>query len=147
MHHLSDQVWLHHGDIWTSLLVLQLPSHTTLLCWYLRSPLDPQPMWLRVTFRWKYCCRAQSCPFSLTPSMNQHAYQAHLACLSSCYTSTWTLLRPWTALPAGERQCISNVVQMCICIYARPRPKSSLPASLPFENILRAAERDCRESS
>lgn len=45
--------------------------------------------------------------------VNQHTHQAHLARSSSCYTSTWTLLRPCTALPAGERQHVSNVVQIC----------------------------------
>jgi len=83
-------------------------------------------------------------PFSLTASVNQHTYQGHLACLSCCFTSTWTLLRPRSALPAGERQGISNVVQTCTHTYACPRPKSSLPAGLRLENTLWDAKRDCR---
>lgn len=147
MHHFSDQVWLHHGHIWTTLLVLLLPSQTTSLCWCLCSVLDSQPMWLWVTFPWKCHRRPQPWPFSLIPSMTQHTCQAHLACLPSCNTSTWTLLRPWTASPAGERHHVSDVVQMCTHTYACPWPKSSLPASLPSENISWAAKRDCRESS
>lgn len=60
--------------------------------------------------------------------MNLQADQAHLEGLFSLYTSTWSLLRPWTALPAGERQHTSIMVQMCTGIYAHPRPKSSLPS-------------------
>lgn len=60
--------------------------------------------------------------------MNLQAHQAHLEGLFSLYTSTWSLLRHWAALPAGERQHTSIMVQMCTDIYAHPRPKSSLPA-------------------
>lgn len=94
--------------------------------WCLHSLQDFQPPWLYVTFPWECGCRAQCCPFSLI--VNQHSYQVHLTCLSSSYPCTWTLLGPWFALPAGGRQCTSNVVQRCI--YAHPRPKPSLPASL-----------------
>ena len=144
MHHFSDQVWLRHGHTWASLLVLLLPFHTALLRWCLCSSLDSPSMWLRLTFPGKCCRRAQACPFSLTASVNQHTYQGHLACLSCCFTSTWTLLRPRSALPAGERQGISNVVQTCTHTYACPRPKSSLPAGLRLENTLWDAKRDCR---
>lgn len=66
---------------------------------------------LHVTFPWECGCRAQCSPFSLT--MNQHSHQVHLACLSSSYPCTWALLGPWLALPAGERQCLSNIWSKC----------------------------------
>lgn len=87
------------------------------------------------TFPWESGCRAQFCPFLF--AMNQHSHQVHLACLSSSYPCTWVLQGPWAALPAGERQCMSSVVQI-----AHPRPKPSLPASLSFESILWPAKRD-----
>lgn len=85
------------------------------------------------TFPWECGCRAQFCPFLF--AMNQHSHQVHLAGLSSSYPCTWALLGPWTALP---EQCGPNYM----CIYAHPRPKPSLPASLSFESILWPAKRD-----
>lgn len=118
-------------------------------CFFLLLLTDASiPFWafsLQVTFPWECGCKAQFSPFSLT--MNQHSLQVHLACLSSSYPCTWALLGPWLALPAGERQCMSNVVQMCMYIYAHSRPKPSPPANLSFENILWSAKRHDRESS